>query len=234
MIIGLSGHIKSGKSTAAQLIQTETNNKFVEKYFAYKLKFIASYLTGEPIVNFETQEGKEGYLDDWGMTRREILQKLGTESLRTNFHNKVWIKALFADYKEQVINADGAGNLTYEYPNWIISDCRFPNEANEIKERGGIILRINRPVELIYPTEYQRYQSETKASTGCSEKGFHQWLSYGDQKEYELFKKLTHPSETGLDDYTDFDFVIQNDSTFENYEFLLKNFITETITNAKI
>jgi len=31
------------------------------------------------------------------------------------------------------------------YPNWIITDCRFPNEAQAIKERGGILIRIERP-----------------------------------------------------------------------------------------
>ena len=30
------------------------------------------------------------------------------------------------------------------YPNWIITDVRFPNEADAIKGRGGIIIRVNR------------------------------------------------------------------------------------------
>ena len=32
-----------------------------------------------------------------------------------------------------------------EYPNWIITDVRFPNEAKAVKDRGGILIRINRP-----------------------------------------------------------------------------------------
>ena len=31
------------------------------------------------------------------------------------------------------------------YPNWIITDCRFPNEAAAIKKAGGIVVRVNRP-----------------------------------------------------------------------------------------
>jgi len=227
MIIGLSGHIKSGKSTAAQLIQSETNNKFVEKYFAYKLKFIASYLTGDPIQLFETQEGKEGYLEDWGMTRREILQKLGTESLRENFDKNVWIKGVFADYKPQSVSAPAAisGNPQIEkYPNWIISDVRFPNEADAIKTKGGLLLRVNRPVDLIYPNEWNSYASENKDSE-LSEKGFHEWLSYGDTKQFDLFKKLTHPSEIGLDDYEDFDFIVDNNDTLESFQGKIKHII---------
>ena len=35
-------------------------------------------------------------------------------------------------------------NLCPEYPNWIITDCRFPNEAKAIKDRDGISIRVNR------------------------------------------------------------------------------------------
>lgn len=30
------------------------------------------------------------------------------------------------------------------YPNWVITDVRFPNEAEAIKEHNGITIRINR------------------------------------------------------------------------------------------
>lgn len=239
MIIGLSGHIKCGKSTAAKLIQLETNNTFIEKYFAYKLKFIASYLTGEPISNFETQEGKDGYLEEWGMTRRKMLQELGTKSLRNNFHDEVWIKGLFADYKPQCKNycarmkqADDASCSCEQdcdcMPNWIISDVRFPNEADAIKNRGGQLLRINRPPELIYPHHWNRYLSET--NTNVSEKGFHNWLSHGNDKDVELSIMLTHSSETSLDDYDKFDYIVNNQTTYEEYENSLKILIPQLTT----
>lgn len=30
------------------------------------------------------------------------------------------------------------------YPNWIITDVRFPNEVKAIKDKGGIVIRVDR------------------------------------------------------------------------------------------
>lgn len=65
------------------------------------------------------------------MTVRELLQFVGTEGLRKGLHQDTWINALMSDYDE---NSD-----------WVITDTRMLNEANEVKKRGGINIRINRP-----------------------------------------------------------------------------------------
>ena len=64
------------------------------------------------------------------LTARRILQLLGTEGCREVIHPNVWVNALFADYQPE--------------SNWIITDCRFPNEADAVKERGGVVIRIER------------------------------------------------------------------------------------------
>jgi hypothetical protein len=65
------------------------------------------------------------------MTVRDFLQKLGTDAMRNGLHTNVWVNALMADYDKD--------------SNWIITDTRFPNEAMAIKEKGGIIIRVDRP-----------------------------------------------------------------------------------------
>ena len=143
------------------------------KKFAGKLKTIASMLTGIPKHKFEDQEFKKTFLGpEWStgvedmpfadltqvkmelkMTVREFLQKLGTDGLRDGLHTNVWVNALFADY--QCTHADQAPN-GLDCDNWIITDCRFPNEAQAVKQHGGIIIRVNRPgVEAInaHPSE---------------------------------------------------------------------------------
>lgn len=72
-------------------------------------------------------------------------------------------------------------------PRWIITDVRFPNEAQAIKERGGIVIRVNRP-------------ADNKITTFMKLQGI---------------GLIEHPSETALDDY-EFDEVIINDGTLED------------------
>lgn len=94
------------------------------------------------------------------MTVRDLLQVLGTEALRDNLHKNVWVNALFADYvcaSEGIRYEKGENTFTPKItpitfnpplcPNWIITDCRFPNEAQDITDKGGFILKVTRPGE---------------------------------------------------------------------------------------
>ena len=140
------------------------------KKWAGKLKYVASLITGIPIEKFEDQEfkktnlGKEwntfepyesdapwigtGELTEVPMTVRDLLQKLGTEAMREGLHRNVWVNALMADYTPtQVQWSDGpvGGYEDGPMPNWIITDTRFPNEAQAIKDKGGIVIKVDRP-----------------------------------------------------------------------------------------
>lgn len=125
------------------------------KKYAGTLKAIASIMTGIPVEKFEDQDFKKTYLGkEWNvyklyhealnyeeekMTVREFLQRLGTDAVRKGLHDNAWVNSLFATYK------DG--------DNWLVSDMRFPNEFDGIKERGGITVRIVRgDIELNDPT----------------------------------------------------------------------------------
>lgn len=127
------------------------------KKWAGKLKFIASILTGIPTDQFEDQEFKHtnlgpewtykkvkdgGELFDSPMTVREFLQRLGTDGLRQGLHENTWVNALMSDYR--CVPADRAPG-GWDCDNWIITDTRFPNEAQAIKDAGGIIIRVDRP-----------------------------------------------------------------------------------------
>jgi len=71
------------------------------------------------------------YIIESKFTVREFMQTLGNDILK-KLHPNVWINALF-----QHDNYD-------EFHNWIITDCRFPNEAQTIKNRRGILIRVNK------------------------------------------------------------------------------------------
>jgi hypothetical protein len=148
MIIGLSGYAKSGKDTVAEMIQEIHPDKWEVKKFSGKLKVIASILTGIPAHQFEDQEFKSSMLgEEWWKnygdfyhqtTVRDFLQILGTDAIRNGLHTNAWVNALMADYKPKKMSE-------YNPSSWIITDCRFPNEAEAIKDRGGMIVRIDRP-----------------------------------------------------------------------------------------
>lgn len=72
------------------------------------------------------------------MTVRQLLQELGTEAMRKGLHENVWVNALMADYRPIKLSQ-------YDPSYWLVTDTRFPNEAKAITERGGILLRIERP-----------------------------------------------------------------------------------------
>jgi hypothetical protein len=159
MVYGISGYAGSGKDEVASMIQKiQPDKDWQVKKFAGKLKTVASILTGIPEKNFEDQDFKNTMLgNEWAnrrgnhtqMSVREFLQILGTEAIRIGLHRNAWVNALMCDYStEQGIDILDDGNMKLwfkDVPNWLITDCRFNNEAIAIKERGGIIIRVNRP-----------------------------------------------------------------------------------------
>jgi hypothetical protein len=82
-------------------------------------------------------------------TIREFLQTLGTECLRDNLSKNIWAAALFADYKARDPEYDAF------YPNWIITDMRFPNEMDAVELRCGITIKVVRPGTVVgtHPSE---------------------------------------------------------------------------------
>jgi hypothetical protein len=141
------------------------------KKWAGKLKYIASIITGIPVEKFEDQEFKKTNLGpEWNITKqyesgapwiaeggeayeepmtvRDLLQILGTEAMRDGLHKNVWVNALMADYTPTQVQWSQGPLGGYEdgpMPNWIITDTRFPNEAQAIKDKGGMVIKVERP-----------------------------------------------------------------------------------------
>lgn len=133
MIIGITGKAGSGKDVVAREIQKlNPENNWQVKRFSGKVKEVASIIIGCRVTKFESHDFKKKHLTQFNMTVRELLQKIGTECMRDNLHPDVWVLALFSEYNES------------EDQNWIVTDVRFRNEAQAIKDRSGIIIRLTR------------------------------------------------------------------------------------------
>ncbi len=164
-------HEASGDDLFNYIDKYPHKSEWQVKKFAGKLKQIVSILTGIPVADLEKQEVKDRVLPiDWNWsygfdgvsklvrnipiddpnrvrqyTVRELLQRVGTEAMRENIHNNVWINALFSEYKPIDRRSFGdPDDSNVIDPSWIITDVRFPNEAKAIKDRGGLLIRVNR------------------------------------------------------------------------------------------
>jgi hypothetical protein len=156
------------------------------------------------------------------MTVREFLQKLGSEAIRNSLHINTWINAFFADYKalDDTKRVSMGNVLDYSecpFPNWIITDTRFPNEFTAIKNRKGICIKIVRPIELRLPALWRNYVSKNTIISS-DEDSFMNWL-----KEYNLdaWKKYNHSSETAWEN-ENFDYVLLNDCNLDEYIFRVR------------
>lgn len=140
-IIGVCGLKGSGKDTIGDII-CKNDDSFVKMSFADTLKDITAILMGwdrkllqgDTIESREWREKADDYWSDaFGkmITPRIILQQLGTEVLRNHFLQSIWVDSL----KKKIINSD---------KNIVITDVRFPNEIDMIKELGGTIYRVER------------------------------------------------------------------------------------------
>lgn len=110
-------------------------------------------------------------------------------------------------------------------PNWIITDVRFPNEAKVIKDKGGILIRVNRPyTHFSNPTDYAnfilsqnpalvtKYPNDKITKENLKDEYLEEWRDAFNQWQ----KPSEHESETSLDDYKDWDFVVDNNGTVED------------------
>jgi hypothetical protein len=149
-LIGLVGTAGSGKDTVADSLKDYGWKKFA---FAKALKDMCIEFLGLSYDDAYTQEGKMKFNDFWGMTNREILQKVGTDAFRNGFHPDTWVK--IAELQIQ--------KLLNEGKKIIVTDCRFDNEAALIEKLGGIVMKVER-------TGYENNLTSSE-KTHASEKG---------------------------------------------------------------
>jgi hypothetical protein len=129
MHIGLVGYKGAGKNLAAELIRKELPSYHVAA-FADPLREVCQCIFGLSEAELHDRELKEEKLDRYPFqSPREIMQRLGTESIRT-YWPEAWIEA----WKRR----------TEGCPNTITTDVRFNNEADAIRARGGFLIRIVR------------------------------------------------------------------------------------------
>lgn len=120
------------------------------------------FVTKEEADNFYNKEIKNNpfeivKLDTIKLTPRTLLQLLGTECGRQIIHPNIWVNSTLE--RGRLYSVEEKSNLIH--PSWCITDCRFPNEADAIKSKGGINIRVNRSKEGYSNNSGIKHESET-------------------------------------------------------------------------
>lgn len=138
LLIGLAGKARVGKDTAGDFLEREYGLK---RYaFAQPIKKAVEVMFSLSPMFLEG-ELKEQDLDTLGRSPRYLMQTLGTEWGRKMVHPDVWLKAGEMWLENQVLACDLAD---VPFHGAVITDVRFENEAQWIREHGGVVLHIYR------------------------------------------------------------------------------------------
>ena len=166
-VFGIAGAAGSGKDTVyAQMerMLKDRGYRVTKLSFASKLKDVCCLLFGWDRERLEHDfDYKEGNtLDDGspdpacemlGMTRREVMQKVGTEAMRNGLHRDVWIIVLRLAIARGEYDEVDVGVLT---------DCRFLNEVNFVTGSNGKMVKVERIDDVGTLTDKTNHDSETE------------------------------------------------------------------------
>lgn len=133
-IVGISGKIGSGKSTFARHL-CEKYQEYTRMGVGDAVKLACSRLFDFPLELCYSDSGKmtvvvvslKGFFHK-GMTVREVLQWWGTDIVRSMVDKDHWVR--------EIVRLSGNTMV-------VVDDIRFPNEAEMVKDAGGVLIRIN-------------------------------------------------------------------------------------------
>lgn len=131
MLIGLAGRKQCGKTTAAEYLRLA--HDFNHDSFAGPIRDFTAAILGISLSELEdTKEQPVKWLV--GITPRMMMQDIGTMWGRQTVHPDLWVLSLVQRIAP-LVNA----RLPV-----VVSDVRFPNEADAIHALGGYVVRIDR------------------------------------------------------------------------------------------
>lgn len=155
-VVGIMGFKGSGKDTAAEALY-ELSQVWHKVAYADALKNTLCCMFGwhRDMMEGKTAESRvwRERVDPWWseklgiphFTPRFAMTHIGTDIIRQHFNDNMWILAA----EREVDRILGGGYSV------VITDCRYPNEAEMIRKKGGKLLYVTRGTE----PEYYQYSS---------------------------------------------------------------------------
>jgi hypothetical protein len=171
-LIGLIGYKRSGKNTVADVLAEE----FAYRPIAFADALREAVLALDPIIGtFPLTVGDVLQTAEWRLSEvldaigyekakeipevRRVYQRFGTDAIRkldADFWLRIGTQRIDAILSGAADRAEGKFDATGA--SVVVTDVRFPNEADAIRERGGYIVRVVRPG---FEPEDGAHESET-------------------------------------------------------------------------
>lgn len=145
-LVGVVGFQSSGKDTIGRFLIEKHN--FQKDSFAKPLKDACAAIFG---WSRELMEGQSHTSRAWreeedsfwsevfqhSVSPRWAMQYVGTNIMREHIHPDIWVLSMKRRVQDKLSNNQKI----------VITDCRFPNEIQAIRDLGGIIIRVIRGKE---------------------------------------------------------------------------------------
>lgn len=143
MLIGLHGKARTGKDTVT--------NHLIEKYKLRRfgpsvpVKDTTAAMFNIPRWWLDDDTMKESYVEFWGMTVRQMAQKVGKESSRDVFGDDIWLRHVERqllqieknwEIDDPTMNIGGPAI----YNGIILADIRYANEAEWVRDHNGFVI----------------------------------------------------------------------------------------------
>lgn len=203
-IVGVVGFIDSGKGTVGDILVNEFGYK--QDSWANPLKDAVAAVFGwdRELLEGVTSESRawREERDEWwsdrlkmDITPRWVLQYVGTDVFRNNFHSEIWVASLENRVRKSKLDI-------------VITDCRFFNEVDAIRDIGGTVIRVRRGPE---PHWWFLGESANLGDKSCTA-----WAGSIKQSAIkELADLKIHASEYSWIG-AKFDVIIENDGTLDD------------------
>lgn len=140
-IVAFFGYKGSGKDTAAGLLSNHLNKLDRSCYlhnFAAPVKMFVAQLYG--LTRDECYEPalKEKVLGRWPYKSPRFLMQEFAEQMCRSRYPDIWVRQWVMNFPET-----DSENNTYDYV--LVTDLRYPNEYEELRRRGAVIVSVHRP-----------------------------------------------------------------------------------------
>lgn len=182
------------------------------------------------------------------ITPRFLLTYIGTDLLREQLFDNIWVNATLSNYKPKIkecSNYDLGDVLTdikhlgkpyppLEYPNWVITDVRHSNEAQAILDLEGIIVQVNRYFYEFNSVEYTHVWYDKPDKSGNLISFNAEVLDKKDSKKMFIaaLDRKCHSSEKTLERRY-INFVIENNKGIEDLILDVLKFLIEKCNYGK-